>query len=426
MITAIGTILLFVLLIIGLPVALAMALSGAVGLWMVGGISALIGQLIGTPLTALHSYEFIMVPMFILMANFVLVSGVSQELFTIARTWTGRVRGGLGYATVLTGAAFGAICGSSTAAAATLSSTSMPGMIREGYEKKMAAGLVAITGTLSMLIPPSGAMVIYALLAGMNVAQLLIAGIVPGILAAITIMLTIKFLLWLNPEDAPMSQQYTMKEKLGSLRKAWSFILLFVAVTVVIYTGVATPTEASALGALVAFLLAVGRGASVSAIWRALVMTARASCMIGFIILGAHFFGYFLTLTQFTPSLFRFLEASQVNPTVILACLVLMYLVLGCFMDLIAILILTVPIVHPLIIHLGYDPIWFGVITIMLGEIGLLTPPLGLNVFVISKYTGIPLVDAFKGSMPHVVSHLILIILLMMFPQLILWLPGTM
>ncbi|AJE49116.1 TRAP transporter large permease [Celeribacter indicus] len=422
----VGFLLLAVLLIVGLPVSVALALAGGVGLYLVGGLQLATGILATTPLGAVHSYEFVMIPMFILMANFIVASGISEEMFDIAKKWMGRTPGGLAHATALTGAAFGAISGSSTAAAATLASTTIPGMVKQGYDTRLASGVVAISGTLAMLIPPSGAMIIYALLADMSVAKLLIAGVVPGILVTLAIMLTILFLVWRNPEHAPAAQSYGWWEKIASLRHAWSFILLFSMVTVVIYTGVGTPTEASAMGALGAFLLALLRGTSFRQFVQAGVSTLEASCMIAMIFLGAQVFVYFLTMTQATQSLVGWLVDSQIPSLAILIAILAIYLILGCFMDLIAMLILTVPIVTPLMLQLGYDPIWFAVITIVMGEIGVLTPPLGINVFVISKYTRLPVGEVFRGAFPHVIAHLILVALLVAFPELVLWLPSTM
>lgn len=420
----IGT--LFAMLIIGLPVALSLALAGAVGLYMIGGTSILIGILGTTPLSSIQSYELATVPMFILMANFIIASGVSDDMFNAAKTWMGRTPGGLAHATAVTGALFGAISGSSTAAAATLSSTSIPGMLKQGYSPKLATGVAAISGTLAMLIPPSVAMILYALLADLSVGKMLIAGIVPGILVTLTIMATVMFLVWRNPEHAPPAEQYTMRQKFASLRSAWTFLLLFLMVTVTIYTGIATPTEASAFGAAGAFLLALRRRPPLDVFLEALRSTAMTSCMIAFIIIGALVFGYFLTLTQTTQSLIGYLTNSDIPSWVILLVILLMYLVLGCFMDMVAMLILTIPVVYPLMTALGYDPIWLAVITIVMGEIGMVTPPLGLNVFVISKYTNMPVAEVFKGSFPHVIAHLIAVALLVLFPGIVTWLPNTM
>lgn len=423
---AIGFLLLIILMVIGMPVAFALCVSGAVGLLVVGGLDLAAGMAAATPLGSVNGYEWVMLPMFILMANLVMVSGIGDDMFDIAKTWVGRIPGGLAHATAITGAGFGAISGSSTAAAATLASTTIPGMVKQGYDPKLAAGVVAISGTLSMLIPPSGAMVIYALLADMSVARLLIAGVVPGLLVTLTIILTVLFLIWRHPEHAPSAQSYSWGEKIRSLRKAWTFMLLFTMVTVVIYTGIATPTEASALGAITALFLALLRGVGFRQVMQAARATVETSCMLAMIIVGAHLFVYFLTMTQAAQGLIGFLAETGINRFWILMAVLLMYLVLGCFMDLIAMLILTIPIVVPLMDHLGYDLIWVAILTIVMGEIGVLTPPLGMNIYVISSTTGMRLGDVFRGAFPHVIGHLILLAVLIAFPALVIWLPSTM
>ena len=422
----IGISVLFILLMIGVPVALALLMSGALGLYLVGGWQVLIGILGTTPASSVQNFEFVTVPLFILMANLIIASGVSDDMFRVARVWIGRVPGGLAHATALTGAAFGAISGSSTAAAATLSATSIPGMLKHGYSPKLATGVAAISGTLAMLIPPSVAMIIYALLAELSVGRMLIAGVLPGLLVTLTIVLTVAFLVWRNPKHAPRGESYTLKEKIVASKSAWTFVFLFMMVTGIIYTGVATPTEASAFGAVGALILAIWRRTPPKELIRAGIVTAQATCMIGFIILGALVFGYFLTLTQVTQTIIDTLVGSGIPHVGIIIMLVVIYLILGCFMDIVAMLILTVPVVHPLIVQLGYDPIWFAVITIVMGEIGMVTPPLGMNVFVVSKYTGIPVGQVFQGSIPHVIAHFGAVALLIIFPDIVLWLPNTM
>lgn len=421
-----GLVLLFALMIVGAPIAIAMLLSGAVGLYLVGGTQLLVGIISTAPLGSVQGYEFATVSMFILMANFIISSGVADEMFRVAKVWMGRVPGGLAHATALTGAAFGAISGSSTAAAATLSATSLPGMLKQGYNPHLASGVVAISGTLAMLIPPSVAMIIYALLSEMSVGQMLIAGVIPGLIVVLTIMGTISFLVWRHPDHAPRGESYTMIEKIKVLRYTWSFILLFLLVTGVIYTGIATPTEASAFGAVGALFLAVLRGTSMHALTQAFLRTALASCMIAFIVISAMIFGYFLTMSQVTQGIIDGVVGSEIQPWTVIIFLVVMYIVLGFFMDIIAILILTIPLVHPLIVQLGFDPVWFAVITIVVCELGMVTPPLGMNVFVISKSTGIPVGTVFRGSVPHVIAHLIAVALLLAFPGLVMWLPNTM
>lgn len=419
--------LLFALLAVGVPVAFSMAFSGAVGLYFVGGTGVLTGILQTAPLSSVSSYELIAIPMFLLMAEFVLVSGIADDLFRCTAAWVGRVPGGLGMATAIAGAGFGAICGTSTASAATLSSTSLPSMIRQGYEPKMAAGVVAISGTLAMLIPPSVALVVYGLLAEVNVGQLLIGGIIPGIIVTCAIMATIYILVIRDPSRAPAPTQVPFAEKIRLLKIVGPMVVLLAAVTGVIYLGIATPTEASAIGSAGAFGLALWSGRlNLTTLFRALIKAAHGTCMIAGILLGAQIFGYFFTLTQVTQDLVAWVGSLDMSPVAIICVILVGYIVLGSFMDQIAILVLTVPIVLPLIKTLGFDPIWFGVIVIVTAEIGLITPPVGLNCFIVARYSGRPVGEVFRGTWPHFLAHLVVIALFVTFPQIILWLPTHM
>lgn len=418
--------LMFVLLAMGMPVGFTLIATGALGIYWIGGGSALLGILSSMPKDSATSYEFLAIPMFLLMAEFVLRSGVADDLFRAAAAWFGRIRGGLGIATALAGAGFGAVCGSSTAAAATLSSTSLPAMKKYGYETSMASGVVAISGTLSMLIPPSIAMIVYALLAEVSVAKMLIAGIVPGIIITITIALTAFVLAVRNPEDAPLTEQISLREKFASLRLILPMLVLMGAVTGVIYTGIATPTEASALGALAAgilYFIRRGRETSPRLLYEIFSRATRTSCMLSIIILGAHIFTTFFALTQTTEIIINWVGNLDINRWLIIVALVIILLILGCFMDQMAILVLTVPVLAPLLTSMGFDLIWFGVILIITAEVGLVTPPLGLNCFVVSKYAKVPVGKVFRGIAPHVIAHLIAIAIMIAFPILALWLP---
>lgn len=427
MTAAFVTVLLFVLLAIGMPVAFTLAATGSLGLYLIGGLDTLAGVVGTAPLSTAGTYEMISVPMFILMAEFVIISGVADDLFKAAAAWVGRVPGGLAMATAIAGAGFGAISGSSTAAAATLSSTTIPAMLKQGYEPKLAGGVVAISGTLAMLIPPSIALVLYGIIADVSIGQLLIGGVIPGILVTLTIMATVWVLVALDPARAPRGRAHTMREKFASLTVVGPMVLLFMAVTGVIYSGIATPTEASGIGAFGAFLLALKEGRiNRKSMARAMTHAVHASCMILMIIVCAKIFGYFFTLTQITQSLVAWVSHLDVSKWVVMALILFGYIVLGCLMDQIAILILTVPIVLPLIKALGFDPVWFGVIVIVTAEVGLVTPPVGLNVFVVSRYTRLPLQEIFSGVWPHVYAHIILLAILVAFPQIILWLPSKM
>ncbi len=427
MIAGLITVLLFGLLTIGMPVAFTLAFTGALGLYLVGGWQAVSGVLATAPLSSVESYELISVPLFILMAEFVIMSGVADRLFAAAATWVGRVPGGLAMATALAGAGFGAISGSSTASAATLSSTTLPAMLKQGYDPKLSGGVVAISGTLAMLIPPSIALILYGIIADVSIGALLIGGVIPGILVTLVIIGTVWVLVLIEPEAAPRGRAYTLGEKFTSLRVVGPMLFLFMAVTGVIYTGVATPTEASGLGAFGAFLIVLWeRKFTRAAMAKALLHAAHASCMIIMIIVCAKVFGYFFTLTQSTQALVAWVSALDVSRWFILALIMLGYLILGCLMDQVAILILTVPIVLPVIKALGFDPVWFGVMVILMAEVGLVTPPVGLNVFVVARYARRPLAEIFGGVWPHVFSHLMLVVTLAAFPQIVLWLPSKM
>jgi tripartite ATP-independent transporter DctM subunit len=420
-------VILFIFLAIGAPVGFAMGIAGAVGLYFVTDMDGLLGVLQTAAFSSVSSYELITIPMFLLMAEFVLLSGVADDLFKAMAAWIGRIPGGLGIATALAGAGFGAICGTSTASAATLSSTSLPAMLKQGYDPRLASGVVAISGTLAMLIPPSVAMVLYGLLAGVNIGQLLMAGIIPLVLITFTIAATIWFLAWRDPASAPAAPAVPFSEKLRMLKLVGPMLALFGLVTGIIYTGVATPTEASAIGAFGALLLAarahkLGGGGFAVAVSKA----TRASCMIVMILLGASIFGYFFALTQVSQDLVGWVGGLDVSRWIILILLLLCYIVLGSFMDQLAILVLTVPIVVPLMTALDFNLVWFGVIKIVTAEIGMVTPPIGLNCHIVARYSGRPVMEVFHGTLPHVYAHIAAMALLVAFPGIILWLPAHM
>lgn len=420
-------ILLLVLLLAGIPVGFSLAIAGSAGLLASGGVDLLSGILTTTSLSTVSSYELISIPMFILMAEFVILSGIAENLFRSAAVWVGRVPGGLAIATALSGAGFGAISGSSTAAAATLSATSIPAMLEQGYEPRFACGVVAISGTLAMLIPPSIALILFGIIADVSIGKLLIGGVIPGILVTLTIVATVLFLVWREPARAPRGSGYGFAEKLRSLRGIWAMVALFSFVTGVIYFGIATPTEASAIGAFGAFAIAAASGRlGVRQLYFASLNALRSTTMIFMILLGAHIFGYFFALTGVTPALVAKIGALELAPWMVVAVIIAILVVLGCFLDQIAILVLTVPVMLPVIKAIGYDPVWFGVVMVIAGEVGMITPPVGLNAFVVAKYAPRPLEDVFIGAWPHVLAHFLLIGAFVAVPQLILWLPSRM
>jgi len=424
--TFLGTLVLFGMLVFGMPVAFALGIAGMVGLFTIGGLSMVEGVLRTVALSTTSSYELLTIPMFILMAEFIIVSRIADELFDCAKTWIGRTPAGLAISTAIAGAGFGAISGSSTASAATLSATTIPAMLRNNYDPRFASGVVAISGPLAMLIPPSIALILYGLIADISIGKLLIAGIIPGIIVTCAIILTSLLLVGLFPHIAPAGRAYTLREKIRSLAVIGPMLILITLVTGCIYLGIATPTESASLGAFGAMCIAIARKRlSFQNLYTAMRKAAATSCMIVMIIICAHIFSYYFTLTGVTQSLVAHVASLDVESWVILTLIILLYLVLGCFMDQIAILFLTVPITLPIILALGYDPFWFGVVVIITAEIGLVTPPIGLNVFVVSAYSNVKVKDIFVGVSPHVAAHLLVIALLVAFPAIVTWLPET-
>jgi tripartite ATP-independent transporter DctM subunit len=299
-------------------------------------------------------------------------------------------------------------------------------MLKYGYERRMASGVVAISGTLAMLLPTSIAMVLYAMLADVSIAKMLIAGLFPAVIVTLTVALTVYALALWRPQDAPLTQKRTLREKITLLRPVGPMLILMAAVTAVIYTGVATPTEASAMGALCASLLYFWRRGMRYEFFSVVTRATRTSCMLGVIILGAHIFTTFFALTQTTQNMIAWVGGLGVSPWAVVAIIVLIILALGCFMDQMAILVLTVPVVAPLLHSMGFDLVWFGVIKIITAEVGLVTPPLGLNCYVVAKYSKVRVGDVFRGVAPHVGTHMIAILILLLFPQISLWLPNHM
>jgi C4-dicarboxylate transporter DctM subunit len=421
------TILLFVFIGLGMPMAFAIGAAGCIGIWSLGGLSAVLSFLATTPLSGAAHYELMTIPMFVLMAEFVIVSGVAEELFDTIQAWVQRIPGGLGVSTILTGAGFSSICGSSAASAATLASTAIPQMTKHGYDKRLANGLTAIVGTLSSMIPPANGLIIYGILSEVNLSKLLLSGFFPGLLAALVLTATLQVQIWRNPGliRGTETEVFTLRQKLRMLGSIAPMMLLLLLVTCVLYLGIGTPTEAASVGAAGAMLLAAQRGRlTLATLHKALKSTARTSTMITMIIIGAYLFGYFLTMSQATQEMTTYVAGLDVSRWVIIAILLAVKLLLGCFMDQAALLVLTVPVTLPIIIALGFDPIWYGIVLALTSEIGLVTPPIGLNVFIVARYTNTPVDEVFAGVAPYMLSMFCLLVILAAFPDLVLWVPN--
>lgn len=425
MIVLLITALLLVLILLRVPIAFAILTAGLVGMVAIDGFAAAFAVVQVIPVSAAGKFSLSAIPLFILMAHFVLASGALNSLFESARILVGRVRGGTGIAAVLAGAGFASVSGSSTASAATLAHTSTGEMVRQGYSPRLATGAVASAGTLAAMIPPSILLIFYAITAETSVGQTLLAGLVPGLLMAAALCAVV-YIQALRGQ-APEAVGSTLREKGRAIVGLLPIGVLFLLVVGAVFFGVTTATEAAAVGALGALGLMVAYGrASWKSIRESIVGTITSSVMIMVIIVAAHVFGHFLAESRVTPTVVAAVGAWDVPAVGIMIGVVLVYLVLGFFMDQMAIIALTVPVTLPLVEALGYDPIWFGIVVILVAEIGLVTPPLGLNAFVTARASRVPLETVFLGVVPFIIGMLVIVVLVFVFPQLALFVPEMM
>ena len=428
LVALIGFVALFALMLLRVPVGMAMGLVGVSGFaYLVNGDAAL--KIIGhTSMRTVTDYTFGVIPMFLLMGAFVSNSGMSRELFRAANSFVGHLRGGLGIATIAACAGFAAISGSSVATAATFATVAYPEMRRYNYPQSFATGVIAAGGTLGAMLPPSTVLAVYGIITEQDIGKLFIAGIIPGLLAASMDMLTVVVIGWLRPDFLPVAPRHSWKERLIGLRDIWAMLLLFIFVIGGLYGGLFTPTEAGGVGATGALIIGVIRGKLDGLqIRRSLLQAVRTAAAVLTVLIGALLFGYFLTVTQTPQKVTAFLTALGLGRYGVLALIMVMYIVLGCLMDSLAMIILTIPIIFPVIMQLGFDPIWFGVIIVMTVELGLIHPPVGMNVFVIkSVVQEVTFSTIFRGVLPFILTDLIRLVILIAFPILALWLPSHM
>jgi len=422
-------VLLLVLLSIGLPIAFSLGISGAICIYMVTGWDTTYGFLSTTPFNTSASWLYVVLPLFILMGMLSYSAGINQDAFTIANYWVGRIKGGLAMATIIACSIFGATSGSSIAAAATMGKLAIPEMRRYKYSMEMAAGCVAGGGTLSVMIPPSGILVIYGIITEESIGRLLIAGLLPGLLSAFIYMVGIYIWCTIKPTIAPPTDvSVSWRVRIASLRNGYGAVLIFGVVMGGIYTGIFTPTEAGAFGAGVALILLLVKSKSrFYSLREGLTETAKVTCMFFTIVICAHFFTLGLTVSGIPRTLVTYLTSLNMHPNVILVMLLLVYLPLGMFLDTVSLLFLTLPILFPVVKSLGFSGIWFGILVTKLIEVSLITPPLGLNVYVIKGI--LPEVEIgtiFRGCIPFLVMDILTLMILFLFPQIVLWLPSTM
>lgn len=418
---------LFVMLILTVPIGVAMALAGIGGTAAIIGLQPTLGLFGTTVYSTTVTYDLSIVPLFVLMGAIAARSGLSRELYDVFNAWLGRFRGGLAIATVGACGAFAAICGSSLATAATMSKVALPEMKRMKYADSLATGSVASGGIIGILIPPSVILVLYGILTETSIGDLFIAGFLPGILTVIVFMLVIAIITRIWPDLGPAGEAHTLSEKLTALARTWAIILLFVIVIGGIYFGIFTPTEAAGIGAVGAFGIAAMRGRLTRENVRdALLETIKTSGMIFTILIGAITLNNLTIFSGLAAALGNFVSGLDMSPMAIMAVILLIYLLLGCFLDALAMILLTVPIFFPIVTGLGFDPVWFGIIVVMVVELGLITPPIGMNVFVIKGMSqDVRLSSIYAGVLPFVVGQLALIIMVFLLPDIALWLPET-
>jgi tripartite ATP-independent transporter DctM subunit len=427
LIAILGLIGMFVLIGLHVPVGVAMAIAGAVGFGLLTSWGAALSLFATEPAGVLASPDLAVIPLFLLMGSFAGVSGLSADIYRLAYAFVGHRRGGLALATIGGCAGFGAVCGSSVATAATIGRVALPEMISRGYSSTLASGSVAAGGTLGMLIPPSVIMVIYAFLTEKFVITLFVAALVPGILAILGQFITVWILVRRDPAIGPAGDRVPWPERLQTLRQSLGIVVLLGAVIGGIYGGIFTVNEAASVGAGLAFLFTVWRGKMTWAnLKQVLRETASASAMIYVIIMGASIFSFFISASGMPDALVTSIQGMNLSPMLVIYALLLMYLILGSVFDTVAAMLITMPFAYPLVVGLGYDPYWWGVILVMVMEVGMITPPIGMNVFVIHGIADkIELKTIFAGIMPFFYTDIVRINLLVWFPMLTLALPRA-
>lgn len=420
-----GCIALFILLAASMPVAFAMAIVGFVGFAAVVTPQAAAGMITIDLYETFSSYSLTVIPLFVFMGQIAFHTGISRRLFDTAYHWLGAMPGGLAMSTVGACAGFGAICGSGPATTATMASVALPEMKRYNYDMELGCGAVAAGGSLGMLIPPSVVFIVYAILTEQSVGKLFIAGILPGILIAFLFCVTIFINCKLHPHLGPAGPSFTFAQKLRSLAGVSETLILFILVIGGMFGGFFTPTEAAAVGAAGSIMISLARGSlKIKMLTQALKETIRTSCMVMIIVTGAVIFGHFLAITRIPFSLATALTNMPLPAWMVMGMIILFYLVVGCFIDALALILLTIPIFSPVISELGYNPIWFGVMIVVVTQMGVISPPVGVCVYVVSGIErDVPLQKIFRGALPFLAVLVISAILLMLFPELCLYLP---
>lgn len=417
---------LLLLLMASMPVGFAMAVTGVIGFALIVSPEAALSMIAADLYDTFSSYSLTVIPLFVLMGQIAFHAGMSRRLFDTAYRWLGPMPGGLAMATIGACAAFGAICGSGPATAATMSTVALPEMRRYKYDMELAGGAVAAGGTLGMLIPPSVVFIIYAVMTEQSIGALFLAGILPGLLIAVLFCLTIYINCRIHPRLGPAAPRSTWKERFKALGGVAEILALFILVMGGMFKGFFTPTEAAAVGAFSSIVLAVfRRRLTFHALFQSLRDTVRTSCMVLVIVVGAVIFGRFLAVTLLPQTLADGLAALPLPPWAVMGLVIVFFLFSGCFIDALGLILLTIPIFYPVVIALGYDPIWFGVIIVVVTQMGVISPPVGVCVYVVSGMErDIPLQTVFRGALPFLGALIVAAMLLLAFPSISLFLPN--
>jgi tripartite ATP-independent transporter DctM subunit len=411
-----------------MPIGIAMALVGALGIALLNSPAAALNSLGSFPYSHAAVQAFAVIPLFVLMGNFAGVSGMGRDLYAAAYAWMGHRRGGLASATVLACAGFAALSGSSVASAVTMGRVCLPEMRRYGYDPRLATGVIAAGGTLGILIPPSTVMVVYALITEQSIGRLLLAGFLPGLLLTGLFVLTVVIVCAVRPDFGPPGEALPLRERFDALWGAGPFIIVVAATIGGIYAGVFTVNEAAAVGALLTMAHALWkRTLGLAALCDALLQTVRTTAMVFLILIGAHIFSPFLAMSRIPTNLAGVLEGYQLSALAVIGILLIAYIIMGMFLEGFAIMVLTVPIVLPIITTLNIDPIWFGIFMVIVLEMGLISPPVGINVFVVKGIAeDVPMGRIFAGIMPFWVAMVVCVLTLTAFPQIVMIVPETM
>jgi C4-dicarboxylate transporter DctM subunit len=424
----IGILALFLFIFSKMPVGFVMAVIGFLGFGYLVSFDASLNLIAKDVFSVFSSYSLTVIPLFVLMGQLAYHSGISSRLFDSAYKFIGHVPGGLAIATIGACAGFAAICGSTNATAATMASAALPEMKRYNYKPGLATGVVAAGGSLGILIPPSVIFIVYGILTEQSIGKLFMAGLLPGLL--LTVLFSIAIVVWttLDPSQGPRGPRTSLKEKIASLAGLTETLLLFLLVMGGLFVGFFTPTEAGAIGASGTLILAVARrNLSWQGFVTSLFETTRMSCMILIIVAGATIFGHFLAVSRIPFDIAHWIAGFDLPRYAIMSIIILLYLIGGCVIDALALIMLTVPIFFPVVTNLGYDPLWFGVIIVLITQIGVITPPVGVNVYIVSGVArDVPLQTIFKGVIPLLIALIIGTFLLIPFPQIALFLPSLM